>query len=394
MKKIVISAISGCLFSFGLFAQTTDLTDVLTEITGNNKELKAYQSYLDSRDAANETLNNLDDLELSGAYLPLGNNSTGHFMEFEVSQSFEFPSVYRTRNDFMEQDRKRRQIAYQKDRQGVVSRASALCTNLVYQQKKKVSEQSRIEQARKVYEQIEEAYRLEEVGKLELNKARIAWLQQQFDIERIDAEIERISTQLMGLNGGLEITFERFDYSTSLVLTNLDSLWKEKMANDPFFRYRDESEKTALANIAVQKKERLPRFDIGLNYEGVKGENYAGFSGGLSIPIWNRRNTVKAAEALHIYEKQQTDAVTTALFAEYEEWYEQFTYLLDRYKVYEASLNELDSDELLTKAYELGQLSYLEYYMELKFYQDAYDEMLAMEQELQLLRNKLLIHNL
>ncbi|MCP4121465.1 MAG: TolC family protein [Bacteroidetes bacterium] len=394
MNKIVLMAICGCLFSTGLLGRNDDWSKMFTEIAQNNKQLKAYGPYLESRKLSNETFNNLDDLQFSGAWLPLGNNSTPDYMEFQLSQSFEFPSAYKARSQYMEQDNLQQEVAYQKDKQVVLAEAFNICTQLTYQQKRRTLEEERSEQARKVYEQIQELYDKEQVGKLDLNKAKVAWLQQQFSTRQIDSDIESLLLNLKSLNGGQEMTFSSEDYESRLALLSLDSLWQQKLKTDPTLRYLAESEKTALANIRVQKKERLPEFDLGLNFEGFKGENYAGFSGGLSIPVWNRRNTVKAAEAHYLFEQAHTNVVTGDIFGEFESDYHQYNYLLHKYNAYQAALESLDSEFLLSKAYELGQLSYLEYYMELKFYQDAIDELLKMEQQLHLLKNQLLKHNL
>jgi outer membrane protein TolC len=394
MNKIVLWAVPMIIGSSVLDTQAWNFPPVIADIAANNKELKAYQGYMQSRDLSNRTLNSIDGLEISGAYLPLGNHDTPHYSEFEISQSFEFPSVYRTRSAYMEQDRLARETEYLRDRQSVLAKASATCIHLVYYQKKRVLELERSMQARQVYEQVEELYRLEQVGKLDLNKARLAWLQQQFSTEHIDAEIVRLVKDLEGLNGGLPVAFEAEEYWGNLAIEAMDSLWLEKLAVDPAVRFHKESEKTAQAYVAVEKKARLPEFDIGLNYEGVRGENYAGFSGGLSIPVWNKRNNVKAAEAQYLFEVRQTDALTAAMYAEFSADYRQYSYLLLKYNEYQASLGGLDSRELLLKAYELGQISYLEYHLEMTFYQDAYDEMLIMERDLHLLRSQLLKHQL
>ena len=54
----------------------------------------------------------------------------------------------------------------------------------------------------------------------------------------------------------------------------------------------------------------------------------------------------------------------------------------------------LESENLLFKAYILGEYSFMDYYVELQFYRNASDKMFQMEKELQLLQAQLLKHQL
>ena len=68
--------------------------------------------------------------------------------------------------------------------------------------------------------------------------------------------------------------------------------------------------------------------------------------------------------------------------------------MLSKFQEYETTLSGLNSDELLLQAYQLGDLSFLEYYMELQFYRQAYDAMLDMQYRLYISQNQLLKHQL
>jgi hypothetical protein len=57
-------------------------------------------------------------------------------------------------------------------------------------------------------------------------------------------------------------------------------------------------------------------------------------------------------------------------------------------------MKSLDSESLLLKAFTLGELSFMEYYLELQFYRIALDKMLQMEKELKMLQAELLKHQL
>ena len=138
----------------------------------------------------------------------------------------------------------------------------------------------------------------------------------------------------------------------------------------------------------------MPNLALGYNYQGVSGSNYSGFYGGISIPLWSSKNKVKAAEANYEYQQSKTQVITTSLYAQFQETYNRYELMLEKYNEYQTTMGNLDSEQLLFKAYQLGEYSFMDYYSELQFYQTASDKMLQMEKELQLLQTQLLKHQL
>jgi outer membrane protein TolC len=133
---------------------------------------------------------------------------------------------------------------------------------------------------------------------------------------------------------------------------------------------------------------------VGYNHQGISGDNFSGFYGGISIPLWNSKNKVKAAKAGYKYRQSQTEAVTTTLYTDFQEKYNRYQLLLKKYREYQKTMKSLDSESLLFKAFELGEFSFMDYYVELQFYRDALDKMLQMEKELYQLKAELLKHQL
>ena len=105
MYKKTVFAISVCLLSIAVAAQDSDIARVLNEIEGNNKELQAYSDLMHSRQLELASGNNLPDPIASAYYMPWGNHPGGSYTEFEITQSFEFPTVYGTRRDLIEKQK-------------------------------------------------------------------------------------------------------------------------------------------------------------------------------------------------------------------------------------------------------------------------------------------------
>jgi outer membrane protein, heavy metal efflux system len=394
MNKYIVSAICGCLFFVNGFSQDKNIEELLNEIEQNNTELKGYQSFIESQQLTNRSNNNLPDPQLSGFYLPFGDNTTGDYTEYQISQSFEFPTVYSARGKWNESKSQQLASAYSTKRQEVLLQAKGILLELAFLQKRKAIETERKTQSKQVFDQIQELFDKEQVGVLDLNKAKIAWIQEQFVVEQIESDIQIQLSKLKTLNGGKPID----GFSTQIVLPTeigtVENLWQEKLTNDPRLLELKANETASLQKVALEKNKVLPNLALGYNYQGVSGNNNSGFYGGVVIPLWNSKNKVKAAEANYEYQQSNTEVITTMLYAQFQETYRRYKLMLEKYKEYQTTMGNLDSEHLLFKAYQLGEYSFMNYYVELQFYRNASDKMLQMEKELQLLQTQLLKHQL
>ncbi|MBJ7882519.1 TolC family protein [Gelidibacter salicanalis] len=394
MNKNVVSAICGCLFFVNSFSQDKNIEELLNEIEQNNTELKGYQSYMESQQLENRSNNNLPDPQLSGYYLPFGDNATGDYTEYQLSQSFEFPTVYAARGKWNESKSQQLALANANKRQEVLLKAKNALLELTFLQKQKAIETERKTQSKRVLDQIQKLFDAEQVGILDLNKANIAWIQEQFVVEQIDSEIQILLSKLKTFNGGNAIDGVTSELALPIKVGAVESLWQEKLTKDPLLQELKTNEAATLQKIKLEKNKILPNIALGYNYQGVSGNNYSGIYGGLSIPLWSSKNKVKAAKANYEYQQSATHVITTALYTQFQETYNRYQLMLEKYTEYQRTMGNLNSEQLLFKAYMLGEYSFMDYYLELQFYRDASDRMLQMEKDLQLLQAQLLKHQL
>ena len=394
MKKYIVSAICGCLFFVSGFSQNKNIGELLNEIEQNNTELKGYQSFIESQQLENKSTNNLPDPQLSGYYLPFGDNATGNYTEYEISQSFEFPTVYGSRSKWNGLKSMQLQTSYAKKRQEVLLEAKTVLIELAFLQKQKTIEAERRAQNKRVFNQVEELYDKEQVGILDLNKAKIAWIQEQFVVEQIESEILILLSKLRTLNGGNAIDGCTAGIDLPIEVAEVETLWQERLTSDPSLQGLKAAETASLQKVKLEKNKVLPDIALGYNYQGISTGHYSGFYGGISIPLWNSKNKVKAAEADYEYQQSNTQVITASLYAQFQETYNRYELMLEKYNEYLTTMGNLNSEQLLFKAYRLGEYSFMDYYVELQFYRNASDKMLQMEKEIQLLQAQLLKHQL
>ncbi|NHE56469.1 TolC family protein [Cyclobacterium plantarum] len=394
MYKNIVFALSGCLLAFVGFAQSPSIESILKRVEQNNQELKAMSEYVESKRLELKSGNNLPDPQLGAYYLPFGEHNRGDYTEFQISQSFEFPTVYSARGSLIDQQSAQLELEYQVKRQGILAEAKNYCLNLIYLNKRMDTETLRVEQARQVFDQVQELYEKEQVGILELNKARVAWMQEQFKIQQIESDVKNTLLQLNNLNGGNELSFTQDEYSESLVLAAKDALWQEKQVIDPVLTQLKQQEAIAQQSLSLAKNKSFPNLTAGYNSQGVAGERFSGIYAGVTIPLWSNRNKVKAAQSQLEFQQSFNSSKTLQAHTSFEKQYNAYEIMLSKFQDYEATLSGLNSDKLLLQSYLLGELSFIEYYMELQFYRQAYDAMLDMQYQLYISQNQLLKHQL
>jgi cobalt-zinc-cadmium efflux system outer membrane protein len=394
MYKNLICAIGVYLYSFALNAQSNDIERVLLEIEQNNKELLAFAFLMESRQLDLKASNNLPALQAGAYYLPFGNHNTGDYSEFQVTQSFEFPTVYSARNSLIEKQKKEIALEYALKRQEVLLQVKKYCLELVYLNKRKSVEQERALQAKQVFDQVQELFAIEQISVLEVNKAKIFWMQEQFKVEQIESDQKNKLLSLSQLNGGNEIVFNQSVFEENQNFETLESVWKTRQLLDPSIKILKVQENVAEHQIKLSKTKTLPNLTVGFNSQGVSNERFSGVYGGVSIPLWSKRNRIKAAEARYQYQQSFSKIESSIAFVEFQKQYNEYQVLQSKFQEYQSTLFGLNSETLLLEAYVLGELSFLAYYMELNFYRQAYDAMLEMEKQLNQRKAEILKHEL
>jgi cobalt-zinc-cadmium efflux system outer membrane protein len=394
MLKNIVFALCGCVLSFGLHAQSVSIEGVLTEIEQNNKALQAMQSYIESKGLELKSGNNLPDPQLGAYYLPLGEHSMDDYSEFQISQSLEFPTVYGARSSLIDQQKVQLELDYKTKRQEILFTAQKYCLEMIYLSKRQASEQLRVEQAKTVSDQVQELFSKEQVGILELNKSKVVWLQDQVKVQQIESDQRNLLLLLKNLNGGKELAFDQDHYLNVLKLESKESLWQTKLTTDPSLIRLKQQENIAARQLKLSKNKALPNLTAGYNSQGVSGERFSGVYGGLSIPLWSNRNKVKAAQSNLEFQESYSVSRTMEQYASFEKQFNDYQILLATFNDYQSTLSGLNSDGLLLQAYQLGEISFMEYYIELQFYRQAYDAMLEMENQLYQLQADLQKHRL
>jgi outer membrane protein TolC len=389
MRKVYIPLICCLVYVTGSVGQSGDLDEFLSSVQLNNVELKALRSQISARGYDMRSTNRLPDPQMKAYYLPLGGHSGGDYLEFEVTQQFDWPGSYEARKKWIGGRSQSLELEYESKRQELLLQAKSLAISMIHYRKQTDIVNDRLTKAREILASIQFLYDKGEKSVLDLNKARIALLELELDLDHWRSGLTQVSEELKVLNGGTAFQLEVVDYPDTLLVQDSAALWNDYEKMDARLKWLEQKKQAAIQNIELEKKLKLPGFTLGVNHQGVRGEQYSGLAGGVQIPLWRGKDKVLMAEAQADFQDMELEATRDRLYGEFVAKYARYRSLHEKYRDYRAALHGLAGEEVLEKAFNLGQISYLDYYRELAFYRDAENRLLEIEKDLQILQTEL-----
>lgn len=352
--KILINSIlflTVSIFSFG-----QNIVNFTQSVEQNNPRLISLQKWLEAEEILARTGVYPDNPELNYYYLFGNPDAMGNQQELEITQSFKLPGYYTSKAVIQKLDFQQKQVLADKEKREILHSARTSYFNLVMLQKKADLLTIRNEDAIKLVVLMKDGFERGEVSKPVYDKARIYAIGIQTEFQKIKSEIEIQSQYLMQFMGGNSIEGIAFVYPLEWKLPVLDSLIKNLQSHYPDL---------VMAQLVIQQTEKeiqnerlnsLPSFEVGYKSETILDQNLRGIHAGLSIPLWQNKNSVKYAKlnaetskADFTQKESELKTKVSALYFEVKALkknYEQMKQVLEEEEVTESSMELLQSEQI------------------------------------------------
>lgn len=182
------------------------------------------------------------------------------------------------------------------------------------------------------------------------------------------SDIDVLFTVLKVLNGGLELKYSLLEYPKILDVNRLDCLHDIFVTNDLSIRQIQSEVEVSSQMIKVSKSESLLEISFVYVSEAIQNEHIRGFRGGFSIPLWQKRNTIKAAKISLDLNMAQQDYALQRREAGWDQQFELYKSKSKRLNSLGKLLDKTTPHKSLLKAFELGEISLRTYITESVFY--------------------------
>ncbi|MFC2112238.1 TolC family protein [Bacteroidota bacterium] len=362
-------------------AQST-LETLLDAVLQNNRSIKGSVQYLENTRIASRTNLYPENPELEFGHLWSSPSDIGNRTDFSLSQTFDFPGVYIKRSKLSKAGVEKASQMVEGVHQETLLEAKQLWIEKVYLNRKKNVLNERVAHAEAVEEYLKKQFESGEISKLRYNNSILLKASLRSEMDLLEAESTALDAEIVRIAGNSVPTIEdSLYYPTDPAI--LDSVLAVSIADPLYLASQQQLEVMNLQKQLVRST-AMPRFKTGYYSESIPGLQMRGVMVGLSIPLWENANKVKAAEAKIISaelaaDKYRSDQVSGI----------QQTHI--RYKSYQKQTDELsralarsNDPSLLALAMESGEISLVEYFFETEMYYRVLNELLFAEKELYL----------
>lgn len=379
MRKIIITLAAVVGLSY-LHAQNS-ISQVLELIEQNNTTLKTLQKDVEAQKLGNKTDIFLPGPEVEFNYLWGNPSQMGKRKDFGVSQSFDWSALSGIKRNLADKQNALVELQYKAERQTVLLQAQQLCLDLIYYNALHLQLEERLEHARTIAEIYEKRLKRGESNILELNKAKLNLSTLEGEMARIETEQNTLLYSLKQLNGGHDVALNEVSYDTELLPASFENWYHEAEQKNPVLGYVKQQIEVSKQEVRLNKSMNLPQLSAGYMSEKTMGERFHGVTLGVSIPLWANKNKVKQAKASVQAAQMKETEVKQMFYNQLQSLFNRAEHLQQTAARYRQSLASFNSMELLRKALDAGQISLLDYMVEMSLYYDNINETLAAERD-------------
>ena len=378
MRYIAITVIL-LLSTQGKSQNSIDL--VLANVAKNNKSILANQQYWDAKKLLYKTGLNPSNPKFEYEYLAGSGATGGDQVDYYVVQSFDFPTAYIKKNQVANRQIAQSNFQRAAFRQDILLKAKEYCVQLIYLNKRQLELTKRVESSSQVMKSYQAKLDQGEGNLLDLNKAKLQLLSLENELRLNQSNINQFNQKLTEMNGGTEIIFNEVLYPLFPTIPDFKTLQSTIEANDPNLKSIHQQNEIDKKKLELSRAMALPKIEGGYRSQEFAGQKIQGIHLGVTIPLWENKNKVKHQKAHLGFNDLKVEEHHNEHHNEIQQLYEKYTSLNTTIQEYEKLIGTVNNAILLTKAMELGEISAIQYYMELNYFYDSYDSYLQLQRD-------------
>ena len=379
MKHIllIVIAVQVSICSFG---QST-VKNVLREIEKNNPGLKAAAAEVEAERLAGKAETILANPEVEFNYL-WGAENLGGRHDLRVSQAFDIPTLTGMKAGKAERIGELASLKYKNERQAVLLEAKNACIDLIYCNAILSELKTHLTQSNTLVSSYEKRMKAGESTVLDLNKARIHLTAVQGEANRTEVERQTLLSTLRSLNGGKEIDFEALSYDLDdSIPGDFETWFVDASQRSPLLAYVRKQVELEDRQLAIDKASRLPELAVGYMSEIRTQEKFRGVTVGVNIPLWSAGNKIRQSRARLTAAKERRNAAEQEFLFDLRNQYAKAYSMKENSEMMRISLKDTDSREFLLSALSKGEISMIDYLVEIDLYYEALEATLEAERD-------------
>lgn len=341
-----------------------DIATVLRQVAQNNLTLKAL-----SHEGEAEVNDLKADNVLAGPsveYSPFFKSGYNGIAESElvVSEEIEFPTKYSDRRKQASLHQETTEHILNKERRDILLQAKLLCLDIIRLNQSIQMLKQRLEGSTILKQMYEKRMQAGDTNILEMNKVDLDRMEVGMLLSEMENERIVMLQQLQQLNGGKPIDIQATDFPEDNPITDYDEFVKLALLSDADLMVAEASLRSATHDVKMSRKEWLPNITMGYRRNTEMKEQVNGILLGVSFPLMNNSNKIKAAQNRQKSAEIRVEEVRMEKEMMLRSYYQQ---LISLQQVLDHSDVKMMQETLtlLSKALQHGEISALQYYTEI-----------------------------
>ncbi len=358
---------------------TGGIDDVLFSIKHNNGSIKAAEASFSSDSLALRASNNLEDPKMGFEY---NFGKIGDKWSVGVSQGFDWPGAYSARNRANRSRIKALNADTDVRKLEVLVKAKELCLEIVYTNRRIEAQKLILKNVEELYDTYSTAFKHGETSIIDINKLKIELITARQALTELETSLQSLKTSLKGLNNNADFSNVNIGELVAYpidAIEPIDTYIDGFETGDPqncFFAFNEESIKS---DVKATEMGWLPKFDIGYKYTNELGDGFNGVTLGASIPIFSNKRKVAAAKAQAVSNDMNRNSYHNENIARIKAEYAKAVSLKSQLVQYGDVIGDESNFTMLRKALDGGQMSLLDYLLELRYFLEAKTKYLEIE---------------
>lgn len=372
---IIFLSVAVCSYGQG------SIGSVLWEIERNSPSLKAAAAEMDAEQLAGKAESRLANPEVEFNYL-WGAEDIGGRHDLRVSQSFDMSTIMGLKAGMARDVGEVAALKYQIERQAVLLKAKQACIDLVYINSVLDELRSHLSQSAALADSYEKRLAAGKATILDLNKAKIHQTAIQGQINKAEAERQALLASLCAMNGGKEIDFRALNYDLDDSLPDDFETWLSDVSErNPMLGNVRKQVELEERQVRIDKASALPELSVGYMSEIRTAEKFRGVTLGVNIPLWSAGDKIRQSRAKVAAAEERRNAAEQEFYYDIRNQYDRARSMKENSEMMRRSLNETDNREFLLSALSKGEISMIDYLVEIDLYYDALSATLEAERD-------------
>ena len=373
---------------------------ILQQIEVNNKQLQSNSRLTAARKLENRAENNLPDPTLSYAHLWDSDDKNITVGELVIAQTFDFPSLYVTRAKLNRLRSGSLDAQANALRQDILLQAQEACLDIIWLSRQQQILEERLRNAEELSEMYRQRLEKGDATSLETNKINLELLNVRTEARMNRTALQNKLRELTALNGDQSLVPGRpmpegsatppsarnlglTDYPSMPLPADFGALSEELLAGDPSLQSLEHESLAAHKQLSASRQGWLPQLELGYRRNTETRHPLNGLVVGFSFPIFQNHGKVKTARAqAQSIDYQKENAKLNASSALWQ-LYDEARSLHAAMKEYDETFSRQQDLKMLRRALEGGEISMIEYFVEVSVVYQSRSNLLQLENQYQ-----------